>query len=155
MLAECQHRVVHIPGRTNPTDAGDPGSNPALGKHGYVTTRSSSPGQPRRSPMLTFATKTHSTGANGQKVDGTSPFVRAVLKKLSWPPGAAYSDAATGRATGTWHHHVTRMIVPGQCQVSLSDKSDGTQAGGALTLSESRARAESRSLPVSASDARR
>ena len=38
------------------TAAGDPGSNPALGKHhdGHVTTRSSSPGQPRRSPMLTL-----------------------------------------------------------------------------------------------------
>ena len=65
------------------TAAGDPGSNPALGKHGHVTTRSSSPGQPRRSPMRTFATKTISTGANGQKADGTSPFVGAVLKKLS------------------------------------------------------------------------
>ena len=32
--------------------AGDPGSNPALGKHGHVTNRSSSPGQPRRSPRL-------------------------------------------------------------------------------------------------------
>ena len=54
-----------------------------------VTTRSTltspGPGQPRRSPMLTFATKTLLTGANGPKADppGTSPFVRAVLKKLS------------------------------------------------------------------------
>ena len=33
---------------------------------GHVTTRSTSPGQPRRSPMLNFATKTLQTGANGQ-----------------------------------------------------------------------------------------
>ena len=33
--------------------------------------------------MLTIATKTLPTGANGQKADGTSIFVRAVLKKLS------------------------------------------------------------------------
>ena len=51
---------------------------------GHVTTRSTSPGQPRRSPMLNFATKTLQTGANGQNADGTSPFVSAVLKKLSW-----------------------------------------------------------------------
>ena len=46
--------------------------------------------------MLTFATKTLPTGANGQKADGTrtSPFVRAVLKKLSWirwPAGGGIS----------------------------------------------------------------
>ena len=51
---------------------------PQLGTIGHVTTRSTSPGQPRRSPMLTFATKTLPTGANGQKADGTSPSVRAV-----------------------------------------------------------------------------
>ena len=51
---------------------------------GYYPVVISGPGQSRRSPMLTFATKTLSTGANGQKADGTSPFVRAVLKKLSW-----------------------------------------------------------------------
>ena len=42
---------------------------------GHVT-RSMSP-QRLRYPMLTFATKKLSTGANGQKEDAASPFVRA------------------------------------------------------------------------------
>ena len=63
------------------TAAGDPGSNPALGKHGHVTARSSPPGESRPTPTLpdanlryrtVTATKTLPTGAKGQKADGTS-----------------------------------------------------------------------------------
>ena len=49
--------------------------------------------------VIRAVTKKLSTGANGQKADGTSPFVRAVLKKLScrnrdlktvtWAPASA------------------------------------------------------------------
>ena len=44
-------------------------------------------------PMLTFATKT----GNGQKADGTSPFVSAVLKKLSCWLGHRASDGEARR----------------------------------------------------------
>ena len=44
------------------TAAGDPGSNPALGKHGHVTTRSSSPGRP-----------SHHHGRVTSRVSGSRP----------------------------------------------------------------------------------
>ena len=61
-----------------------------LGKKNYLfyTTRSTSP-QQLRSPMLTFATKKLSTGANGQKEDAASIFCprsfdRAVMVLAQW-----------------------------------------------------------------------
>ena len=49
---------------------------------GHMTTRSMFP-QHLRSPMLTFATRKLSTGAQGQKEDTAPPFVSAVLIELS------------------------------------------------------------------------
>ena len=64
-----------------------------------VTTRSMSP-QRRRPPMLTFATKMHSTqaGLNGRKGDATSTLVRAVLIERS---RAATSERRNHRAVST------------------------------------------------------
>ena len=61
-----------------------------------VTTRSMSP-QRRRPPMLTFATKMHSTqaGLNGRKGDAISTLVRAVLIERS---RAATSEGRNHRA---------------------------------------------------------
>ena len=61
-----------------------------------VTTRSMSP-QRRRPPMLTFATKMHSTqaGLNGRKGDATSTLARAVLIERS---RAATSERRNHRA---------------------------------------------------------
>ena len=72
--------------------------------------------------MLTFATKTLSTGANGQKADGTSPFVRAVLKKAvmntSIDPNVTASSAAAAAAA-----------VATQCQGSHESGQPGQQVG--------------------------
>ena len=55
-----------------------PGSNHVLGKHGYVTTRSTSPGHSEANLRYHDA----QTGAHGQKLAAASHFVRPVLKKL-------------------------------------------------------------------------
>ena len=68
LLGRSFDRVVMV-AQTMTQDAGDPGgSNPALASSGHVTARSMS----LRSPMLTFATKKLSTGADGQKEDAAS-----------------------------------------------------------------------------------
>ena len=81
-------------------DAGDAGSNPALGKprSGHVTTRSMSLTMPRNAyrdapptRMLTFAAKKLSTGASGQKEGAAPPFCPscAGMGRQSGPGGAA------------------------------------------------------------------
>ena len=64
--------------------------------------------------MLTFATKTLSTGANGQKADGTSPFVHrgAVLKKLSCADShSCDSHGATGTDRDAGMRPVTIIVT--------------------------------------------
>ena len=58
------------------TQAGDPGSNSALGSQGIVTVWMLTPHYDafRCSPMLTFDTKKLSTGQKGQKAEANFPF---------------------------------------------------------------------------------
>ena len=62
--------------RSTTYDAGDPGSNPALGTQGIVTLWMLTPHYDafRCSLMLTFATKKLSTVQKGQKAEADFPF---------------------------------------------------------------------------------
>ena len=71
---------------------------PSAARIGHVTTRSTSP-QHLRSPILTFATKKLSTGANGQKEDAASffcpcKFDRADTSGLRPPALRAHSQGS-------------------------------------------------------------
>ena len=91
---------------------------------GHVTTRSMSP-QHLRSPMLTFATKKLSTGANGQKEDAASffcprSFDRAVMLVIKGGVAPQVSITTTVREQHPRPHH--------KCAITSSELSSPVEA---------------------------
>ena len=102
--------------------AGDPGSNPALGKQRSRDYPIDVPATPS-SPMLTFATKKLPTGANEQKEDAVSfATVRAVLIEPLWLP-----------MRSQW-----RQVLKHDCNMMLSHSNDSNHCQlGHLNSSQS------------------
>ena len=100
---------------------------------GHVTSRPMSP-QYLRFPMLTFATKQLSTGANGQMEDAASVFVSAVLIELSWLKKESFTRLPysilevrssvkkpswrAGRRTASWRRQRPTQVDPSLVDVS-------------------------------------
>ena len=72
--------------------------------------------------MLTFATKTPSTGANGQKAEGTFPFVRAVLKKAVMGRDRRTLTAAT--VTDSGRRELSRLRLQARAHWQPASESD-------------------------------
>ena len=98
--------IVHHHGHVAcPTAATRIPCPPSAARIGHVTTRSTSP-QHLRSPILTFATKKLSTGANGQKEGAASFFCPRSFDRAVMAKAQGTSCTGPGRGPG-------RPAVPG------------------------------------------